>query len=253
MKAMILAAGQGTRLRPLTNAVPKPMLQVGDRPLIGYLVELLRSHGVEEIAVNLHHRPDVIRKYLGDGSRFDVRITYSYEKQLMGSAGALKNLEWFFTEPFFAIYGDVLTDVDLTELADCHLRRGAILTMALYHTAEPERCGIVKLAPDGMITRFQEKPAAREVFSRLANSGVCVIEPEVLRLVPPASFFDVGAHLVPLLLRRGFPVGGLVSKSYFLDIGSIDRFRRAQQDLRTGIVRSSPSTALKSASGVRRR
>lgn len=253
MKAMILAAGQGTRLRPLTNEVPKPMLRVGGRPLVGYLVELLRSHGVEEIAVNLHHKPDVIRRYLGDGSRLDVRITYSHEEQLLGSAGALKKLEWFFTEPFFVLYGDVLTDVDLTELADCHLRRGAIFTMALYHTNEPERCGIAKLARDGTITRFQEKPAPREVFSHLANAGVYVIEPEALRLVAPATFFDCGAHLVPLLLGRGFPVGGLVSKSYFLDIGSIERFRRAQEDLRSGIVRISSPPPLKSASGASRR
>ena len=166
MKAIILAAGEGTRLRPLTRDKPKPMLPLGGQPLIGRLVALLREHGVTDIAVNLHHRPEAIRAYLGDGSSFGVRVTYSYEDTLLGSAGAVKKLEPFFDESFFVLYGDVLTDIDLTALAARHGDCGAALTMALHETDEPSRCGIAEVDGRGIVQRFREKPrAGRGLFA----------------------------------------------------------------------------------------
>ncbi len=237
MKAMILAAGEGTRLRPLTDAAPKPMLEVGGRPLIAYLVDLLRAHGVVDIAVNLHHKPDVITAYLGDGSRFGVRVTYSREDILLGSAGAAKRLEHFFDESFFVLYGDVLTDIDLSALAAFHRDQGACLTMALYQAEDPTRCGIVEIDGDCRVHRFLEKPCPQDVFSPWANAGVYMVEPDILRLIPAGSFCDFGADLIPTLLRDGLPVRGYVSLGYFLDIGSLGRYRQAERDLADGLLR----------------
>ena len=237
MKAMILAAGEGTRLRPLTDAAPKPMLEVGGRPLIAYLIDLLRSHGVVDIAVNLHHKPDAIVAYLDDGSPFDVRVTYSPEDQLLGSAGAVKKLDAFFDESFFLLYGDVLTDIDLSALSAFHRDQGACLTMALYQAEDPARCGIAEIDGGGWVRRFREKPRPQEVFSPWANAGVYVVEPDILRLIPAGSLFDFGADLIPTLLREGMPVCGYVSSSYFLDIGSLERYRQAERDLAAGRVK----------------
>ncbi len=239
MKAMILAAGEGTRLRPLTYKVPKPMLELAGRPLIAYLIDLLRSHGVRDIAVNLHHRADVIQDYLRDGSRFGVRITYSQEDVLLGSAGAAKKLEGFFGESFFLLYGDVLTDIDLSALLAFHRGQGACLTMALHQPEDLARCGVVEIDGDCRVRRFCEKPRPHEVFSPWANAGVYVVEPEVLRLVPAGFPFDFGADLIPILLREGMPVRGCVSLGYFLDIGSWERYRQAERDLSAGLVKIS--------------
>jgi NDP-sugar pyrophosphorylase family protein len=238
VKAIILAAGEGTRLRPLTRDVPKPMLPLAGEPLIGHLVGLLRAHGVGEIAVNLHHKPEAIPAYLGDGSRFGVSITYSREETLLGSAGAVKKLEPFFDESLFVLYGDVLTDIDLAALAACHRQRGGTLTMALHETDEPSRCGIAETGDNGMVRRFREKPTQREVFSSWANAGIYAVEPSILRFIPENSFFDFGNHLIPLLLERGEPVGAYLSDSYFLDIGSVERYEQAERDLTGGAVRA---------------
>lgn len=238
MKAMILAAGEGRRLRPLTRDIPKPMLDLCGRPLIAYLLDLLRLHGVREIAVNLHHRPQVIQSYLGDGSRSGVRIVYSREDVLLGSAGAVKKLREFFDDTFFVLYGDVLTDVDLSALAAFHRCQGAILTMALYRTEEPTRCGIADVDDGGRVWRFLEKPAPEQVFSHWANAGVYVVEPSVLNLIPEDLFFDFGTHVIPLLLREQAVVGGYVDSAYFLDIGSPERYRQAQRDLVLGKIKS---------------
>jgi NDP-sugar pyrophosphorylase family protein len=239
MKAMVLAAGEGTRLRPLTRDMPKPMLPLGGRPLIGHLVSLLREHGVTDVAVNLHHRPEAIIAYLGDGSSFGVRVTYSCEETLLGSAGAVKKLAPFFDESFFVLYGDVLTDISLSALAECHRRHGAALTMALHEADEPSRCGIAEVDAAGMVRRFREKPAPQDVFSTWANAGVYAAEPSILELVPEDSFFDFGGNLIPLLLARGQGVGAYLSSSYFLDIGSVERYQQAERDLAAGAVRTS--------------
>jgi NDP-sugar pyrophosphorylase family protein len=236
MKAMILAAGEGTRLRPLTSDRPKPMLDLAGRPLIAHLIELLRRHGVTEIAVNLHHKPEALQSYLGDGAALGVRITYSYEDALMGTAGAVKKIARFFDERFFVLYGDVLTDMDLSSLASFHLRQRPLLTMALHRAEDPTRCGIVEIDTRGRVKRFVEKPAPPDVFSPWANAGVYVIEPEALRWVPEDAFFDFGSDLIPLLIQENAPVMGYVSAGYFLDIGSPARYQQAQCDLASGLL-----------------
>lgn len=239
MKALILCAGEGTRLRPLTLTRPKPMLPLAGRPLLEHLVAYLRHHGICDIAINLHYLPQVITAHFGDGTRFGVRITYSHEERLLGSAGAARRLESFFSDqPFVVLYGDVLTDTPLEPLLAQHAAMRAALTMALYRVPDPWRAGIVELDGAGRVVRFVEKPAPDHVFSDLANAGIYVVSPEVLNLVPPAEPYDFGHDLLPRLLAAGMPVYGLVASGYVLDIGDPQRYAQAEQDLLAGRCRS---------------
>ncbi len=231
MRALILAAGEGTRLRPLTADRPKPMLPVGGSPILEHLVRHLRRHGIREIAINLHYKPEAIVEHFGDGQRFDVSITYSPEAELLGSAGAARQLDWFFDDTFLVLYGDVLTDLNLTALVEHHHARAAAGTITLYEAEDPTRCGIVKLAHDDRVVQFVEKPPSAS-FGTLANAGVYVLEPSVLRAVPPGQPFDFGHDLFPLLLEQGVPLYGYRAASYVLDIGSPERYAQAEADFR---------------------
>ena len=248
MKALILAAGEGTRLRPLTLDRPKPMLSVGGQPILEHLVTLLRVHGVTEIAINLHYKPDVIVSHFGDGGRFGVSITYSPEERLLGSAGAAKQLAWFLDEPFIVLYGDVLTDLDLTSLAARHRAGGAMTTLALYEVDDPSRVGIVSLDDAGRVTRFVEKPPPGLDVGRLANAGIYVVEPDVLTLIPVGQPFDFGHDLFPLMLERGLPLLGCQADGYVLDIGSPARYAQAEADYQAGRFRSPADQAAPRAS-----
>ncbi len=237
MKALILAAGKGTRLGSLTENYPKPMLAVGGQPLLAHHMLWLRSYGVSEVAINLHHAADVIRDHFGDGSRYGMKITYSYEPELLGTAGAAKRLESFLDERFVVVYGDVFTNVDLAQLVTFHengLARAdadAGLTMSLYRVPNPTECGLVELDPAGRVLRFVEKPPPAEVFTDLANSGIFVCDPALLQEVPAATVYDFGRDLLPRLLESGCPVFGLplASEEYVIDIGTPMGYSRAQK------------------------
>jgi NDP-sugar pyrophosphorylase family protein len=233
MKALLLAAGEGTRLRPLTLDRPKPMVPVGGRPVLEHLLILLREHGITRMAINLHYRPERIIQHFGDGGRFDVQIEYSWEPRLLGTAGAAKRLEWFFDEPFVVLYGDVLTNVDLTSMAQRHTDRNATASLLLYEPDDQTRCGMAAQAADGRITAFIEKPS-RAVPGRLANAGICLFEPDVLRLVPRGRPYDFASDVLPQLLRQGLPVYGDRADGYVLDIGSMQRYAQAQADYKAG-------------------
>jgi mannose-1-phosphate guanylyltransferase len=234
MKALVLAAGKGTRLGHLTAVSPKPMLPVAGQPLLEHHIDWLRDSGVTEIAVNLHYLPTVITDYFGDGTRHGVKLTYSYEPVLLGTAGAAKKLQEFFDEPFVVVYGDVFTNVDLRRLIGAHQQRSggaSILTMALYHVTNPTECGLVALDEQGRIIRFVEKPPAHEVFSDLANAGLFVCDPQVLGFIPSATEFDFGRDLLPCLLRQRMPVYGLAIEphEYVIDIGTPAGYARVEQ------------------------
>ena len=194
MKALILAAGEGTRLRPLTLDRPKPMLPIGGRPLLEHIVAWLRHHGVTRIAINLHHRPHVVMDHFGSGSAFGVEITYSVEDEILGTAGGAKRLSAFLDETFVLAYGDVLTDLALGTLLDFHRSRPKTphLSICLYRVPNPWDCGIVRLDEQDRVLEFVEKPKRHEVFSDLASSGVLVVDPELLRYIPDGCFFDFG-------------------------------------------------------------
>ena len=233
MKALILAAGEGTRLRPLTLDKPKPMLPVAGIPLLEHILLWLRKHGVDQVAINLNYRPEAITGYLGDGSRWGVEITYSYEDPILGTAGAAKRLEEYFEDgPFVIVYGDVLTDMDLMRLLRFHHDREAAATMALYQVENPSACGLVGLDGRGRITCFVEKPPPEEVFTDLANAGVLVLEPELLDDIPPGRAYDFGRDLFPHLLEQGVELYGqpIDEDEYLIDIGSLDKYERVQRE-----------------------
>lgn len=219
-------------MHPLTRTCPKPMLEVGGRPALDYLLDLCRAHGVREVAINLHHCPDVIPAHLGDGSALGMAIHYSREPVLLGSAGALRPLQGFLDRPFFVLYGDVLTNMDLSAMARCHRAHGGLGTIALYRVPDPERCGIVETDAAGRINRFVEKPAPGQVFSDLANAGVYLLEPAVLPHLPAAVPCDFGRDFFPRLLAAGLPLYGypLRADEYLLDIGTPENYARAQAE-----------------------
>ena len=240
-KAMILAAGEGTRLRPLTLSRPKPILPVSGRPLLEYTIAWLRYYGIMQVAINLHHRPQTVMDCLGDGSRFGVDITYSLEEALLGTAGGVKHMAGFLGETFVLVYGDVLTDLDLRALLDFHLAQpaGPHVTLSLYRVPNPWECGIVGLDAAGRVTRFVEKPPRAEVFSDWANAGILVVEPEILQYVPDGQSADWGHDVFPGLLRSGTPIYGwpLPETAYLLDIGSPEKYEAAQRSWPTAAAR----------------
>jgi hypothetical protein len=187
------------------------------------------------VAINLHHRPEAVRSYLGDGSRLGLRVLYSLEDTLLGTAGALRCLEHFLDHTFFVLYGDVLSSLDLRRLDEFHRQRGGALTMALYLEKDLARCGVADVGPGGRIRRFVEKPKEAPT-SPWAAAGALVMEPWVLSFIPE-GFSDLGGDLFPRLVELGVPVFGYRSSGYFLDIGSPERYRTAQTDVARGLVR----------------
>ena len=203
-RAMLLAAGQGTRLRPLTDHQPKPMLPVGGRPLIEHTVLQLARYGVREISINLHHRPEVVEQYFGNGSRYGLHIEYSFEPQLLGTAGAVKKLESLFRgAPFFLIYGDNLTTCHLDRLVSLHRAKAGIATIALFWKDDVSPHSAVELQLDARITRFVEKPKPEEAPSHWISAGVNVLEPQVLDRIPVNRPSDFGYDIFPLLAAQG--------------------------------------------------
>jgi mannose-1-phosphate guanylyltransferase len=236
VKALILAAGKGTRLKHLTADKPKPMLELGGEPLLAHHVRRLRSTGVNEIAINLHHAGGVIMEYFGDGSRHGVRIEYSYEPELLGTAGAAKKLASFLDESFYVVYGDVFNNVDLQVLADFHAgckqaqRAAVALSMSLYRVPNPTECGLVEITDAGCVTRFVEKPPAHQVFTDLANAGLFVCDAPVLAYIPAGAVYDFGRDLIPELLAQEVAVFGkpVTATEHVIDIGTLPGLARAQ-------------------------
>jgi NDP-sugar pyrophosphorylase family protein len=205
------------------------MLPVGDVPLIEHIVSLLQQHGVNDIAINLHYKPWTIIHHLGHGRRWGTRIHYSFEETLLGSAGAAKRLEWYFDKSFIVFYGDLYTDLNLSNLIAAHRQGGALLTMALYNVDNPTQCGIVELDKGSRVRRFVEKPAPDQVFSNLANAGVLVVEPQVLASIPSEQPCDFGHDVIPRMLQAGQKVVGYPISETLIDIGTLENYRKAQK------------------------
>jgi len=208
MKAMILAAGQGTRLRPLTDHIPKCMVSIGGKPVLEHTIEWLRRYGVTEIIINLHHLPEAIRGYFGDGQKWGVRITYSLEHRPLGTAGGVRNVAWLFDGPFFVWYGDNLSTCDLSRLYQFHQAKGGLATIALHHRDDPTQSGIVALDEDDRIVRILEKPRLDQVFSHWVSAGIFVLEPQVLEAIPAEGAPDFGRDVFPALLDHGVSLYG---------------------------------------------
>jgi len=241
MKAMIMAAGVGSRLMPLTTDIPKPMIPMGNVPLMESIVKLLHNHGFNDIICNLHYHADYISSYFRDGSQLGVSLQYSREKELLGTAGGVKNCEWFLNDTFVVISGDALTDIDLGALIDVHRRKGALATIALKEVEQVEHFGIVVTNKEGLIEKFQEKPKPREALSHLANTGIYIFEPEIFKFIPMRQFYDFGKQVFPHLVKIKAPFYGIPINEYWCDVGSISAYCQAHTDILQGKVRVNTS------------
>ena len=229
MKAMILAAGGGTRLRPLTERMPKPMVPIAGRPILEYNIRLLAKHGIRELVVNLHHYPDMVVDYFGDGQAWGVSITYSYEPVLLGTAGAVKKVEALFDSTFLMVYGDNLTTCDIGQLCSFHREKKAVGTMALFHRDDPTASGIVGLDEDDRIICFLEKPELHQVFSHWVNAGLLVLEPEVLYYIPADRPSDFGRDILPALIDAGRPLYGYQMSEGLWWIDTLEDYRYVEE------------------------
>ncbi len=222
---MVLAAGLGTRLRPLTYEITKPMVPVLDRPVMEHILELLERHGFEEIIANLHYFPDSIKEYFGQ------RISYRFEEELLGTAGGVRACSEFFAgEPFLVISGDALTDIDLRALAERHRTAGGIATLAVKKVADTREYGVVLHDRDGRITGFQEKPSPDEALSDLGNCGIYVFSPEIFDYFPDRPFADWAQDVFPALLEQDVPFHIHEAKEYWNDVGSLSELRQGTFD-----------------------
>jgi mannose-1-phosphate guanylyltransferase/phosphomannomutase len=236
MKAVIMAGGEGTRLRPLTSNAPKPMLPIANTPMMEHIVRLLAQHGFDEIVVTVAFLANHIRNYFGDGSELGVRMVYATEESPLGTAGSVRNARDELDERFLVISGDVLTDIDLGAIVRFHDERGAMATIGLTPVEDPLEFGIVITRDDGSIERFLEKPTWGQVFSDTINTGIFVLEPEVFDWIDDGRSVDFSSEVFPALLDAGKPLYGAVVEGYWEDVGTLDAYVRAHKDVLDGKV-----------------
>ncbi|MBE0429309.1 MAG: NTP transferase domain-containing protein [Thermoleophilia bacterium] len=237
MKAVVMAGGEGTRLRPLTSNQPKPMVPIVNKPCMEHIIELLAKNGLNDIIVTLAFLPQNIRGYFGDGSSLGVSIEYSVEESPLGTAGSVKNAAEHLDDTFIVISGDALTDFDLTEVIDFHKSKDAMITIALKSVENPLEFGVVIVDEDRHIKQFLEKPSWGQVFSDLVNTGIYVLEPEIFNYIPEGAIYDFSKELFPKMLARGKPMYGYPIEGYWQDIGNINQFLRANHDALDGKVK----------------
>jgi mannose-1-phosphate guanylyltransferase len=219
LKAVILAGGVGTRLKPLTYKRPKPLIPIAGEPCVDYVIKSLVSAGFTKIVVTTGYMSDTLIKSIGDGKKFGASILYAFEEIPAGTAGAVKNVEEFLDKTFVVASGDVLADVDIKALYEYHQKKNAVATMALTEVANPTEFGIVGLDDDNRIVKFKEKPKEEEVFSNLINAGIYILEPEVLDYIPANQMFDFSKNVFPLLLENDKPIFGAPISGLWMDIG----------------------------------
>jgi mannose-1-phosphate guanylyltransferase/phosphomannomutase len=239
MKAVILAGGLGTRLRPFTNKIPKVMVDIEGKPLLYYHIKHLREHGVKDIWISIHHFHETIKKYFGDGSNLGLKIKYSYDKKLPGTSGVLKNQksgisEDFKKNEFIVVYGDNLTNFNYSKLIEFHKQNNALISMGLYESYEPWTMGNVEIDRDGRVLNFIEKPEKEKVKSNLVWAGIIVCKPEVSKFIPSKKESDFGFDIFPKLLKLGKPLFALNPGSYVQDCGTFERLSKARNDFAAG-------------------
>lgn len=252
MKAMILAAGKGTRVRPLTYELPKPMIPILGKPVMSYLIEHLAKHQVNEVMVNVSYLHEKIQNYFGDGHRFGIEIGYSFEGDIsngmivpspVGSAGGMRKIQdfgGFFDETTIVICGDAIIDLDITAAVKEHRRKGALVSLVAKEVPinKVSGYGIVLTDADGKITSFQEKPSQTEARSNLASTGIYIFEPEALDLIPSGSAFDIGSDLFPLLVEKNLPFYAISQPFNWIDIGVVSDYWEVMQQVMRGEVPS---------------
>lgn len=238
MRAVLMAGGSGTRLRPLTCNLPKPMVPILNRPIAEHIINLLKRNQITEIVATLHYLPDVMRDYFQDGSDFGVEIKYAVEEeQPLGTAGCVKNIEQLLDDTFLVISGDSITDFDLQAAIAFHRSKGAKATLILTRVPNPIEFGVVITDENNRIKRFLEKPSTSEIFSDTVNTGTYILEPEVLNYLPSKQECDFSKDLFPLLLDKNQPIYGYIADGYWCDVGHLDAYRQAQYDALEGKVK----------------
>lgn len=239
MRAVVMAGGEGSRLRPLTSRRPKPLAPIANRPVMEHIVQLLRAHGVTEIVSTLHYLADEIETYFGDGSQLGVQMHYVVEDTPLGTAGAVKMAQHILhDDTFIIISGDAMTDLDITALVNAHRAAGNDATIALLRVNNPLEFGVVITDENGQITRFLEKPSWGEVFSDTINTGIYVLEPSILDYMDFGRTYDFSKDLFPRMLRDGKRLGGHVISDYWADVGNLQQYQQANYDAISGVVRT---------------
>ena len=243
MKAIIMAGGEGTRLRPVNSGIPKPMVPLLERPLLEHIVTLLRECGITQLCITLGYRPENVIDYFGDGSRFGVSITYSVEKVALGTAGGVRACRNFLgREDFLVISGDAACDFDLCELIDYHNHHKPSVTMALYSQDEPLQYGLVLTSKDGTVRSFIEKPSWDRVITDSVNTGIYILSERAMEYVPEGEFFDFAKDLFPLLLRRNETIRAVALDGYWCDIGTPPAYLRCVTDALDRKLQITPGT-----------
>ncbi len=239
MRAVVMAGGEGSRLRPLTSRRPKPLAPIANRPVMEHIVELLHAHGITEIVATLHYLADEIETYFGDGSQLGVQMHYVVEDTPLGTAGAVKMAQSILhDDTFIIISGDAMTDLDITSLLNAHREAKNDATIALLRVNNPLEFGVVIADEQGQITRFLEKPSWGEVFSDTINTGIYVLEPAVLDYMEAGKNYDFSKDIFPLMLRDGKRLGGHVISDYWADVGNLQQYQQANYDAIQGTVRT---------------
>ncbi len=237
MKAVVMAGGEGSRLRPLTIRRPKPMVPIAGKPVMEHILNLLKRHGITEVVVTVQYLASNIEDYFGNGSQFGMRITYSREDVPLGTAGSVKNAEEQLTEPFLVISGDALTDYNLSDLIQYHTEKKSLATLLLAHVPNPLEYGVIITNEDGHVTQFLEKPSWGEVFSDTINTGIYMLDPQIFSYFEKNKQFDFSQELFPYMLKKGDPIYGYVSpKGYWCDVGNLGEYMRANAEVLQGLV-----------------
>src|SRR4051794_805768 len=231
MKAVIMAGGEGSRLRPLTSNQQKAMMPLVNKPMMEHIIRLLKEHGFDDLVVTVSFMANNVRTYFGDGSEFGVRMVYATEESPLGTAGSVRNAKDELDERFLVIAGDVITDIDLSAIVRFHEKKGALATIALKEMENPLEFGIVITKEDGAIERFLEKPTWGQVFSDTINTGIYVLEPEIFDFIAPDKPVDFSGEVFPALLDDGKPIFGYRCEGYWEDVGTLEAYSRAHQDV----------------------
>jgi NDP-sugar pyrophosphorylase family protein len=230
MKAVIIAGGLGTRLRPLTHNTPKPIVPVANRAFVIHQIEHLIKHGVDEVILNLHYLSNEIKKALGDGRRWGIKIHYSIERTPLGTAGAVKHAEKYFDDgPMVIFNGDVLTDINISKVVNFHREKKALVTLTLTEVEDPTAFGLILMDKTGRVKQFLEKPSWDMVTAKTINAGIYVVDPKIFKKVPKGKPYMFERDLYPALLEEGAPIYGYLSNAYWIDIGSPQKYKEVHE------------------------
>ena len=234
MKALFLAGGLGTRLKPITDNLPKPMVPIMGKPLLERNIEKLKRHGVDEILLSTCYKPEIIKNYFGDGSKLGVKISYITEDEPLGTAGAIRNAAKYIDDTFLVFNADILSDINISEMLRLHMERGARATIAVTRVANPSAYGVIEHDENGFVTAFREKPKPHETRSNLINAGTYIFEPEILDEIPKGRAVSVERETYPLLLEKGYRIAIYDRCSYWLDLGTPEKYLKAHKDILRG-------------------